>query len=182
MGNIEFKENGVPKIPINEVPIPNTIVLSAEKIVNDLWDNEDIKSSTCTGVQIVDSSNKPDLKRSPYTLLLTFSVLKPYLLKSQHDVMYPKYDVFWSTSKTQDLPTIVTSQLNYLNLLLKDQKFYIASSSSGDWGIWLELFPLSKSDEETWKLKRKIEEMETHISLTPGGKEYLDIQKGWHSH
>lgn len=132
-------------------------------------------------VRIVDSSNEPNLKRSPYTLLLTFSVLKPYLLESRLDTMYPKYEVHWSTAKTPNLPPMVIAQLNYLKLL-KDQKFYIADSPIGDWAIWLELFPLSKSDEETWKLKRKIEELEIHISLAPGGKEYLDLQKGWHSH
>lgn len=178
MGNCEFKDNGVP-IPRTAGVVPKTIIGSAEKILNKLWSDEDISSSKCVDVEIFDFSEKKSDHLYPFTLLVEFKTILPYLEKTRVEMIGTNYFKWNTRNPPSNLPKEIIKQCNFISQLLDNKNLYMQESPRGDWCVLIELVPLSEKEKEVENLKKEVEDLKTHIACMPGGPEYLEVKKHW---
>lgn len=184
MGNVQFKENGVPKIPIKkDKPLPKKIIASAEKILDTLWDDDDIAESKCANVQLFDNSEKKDMTTTfPYALIIEFDTIGPYLTKERRELFGGNGYIVWiksSKHSSSGLPTEINKQWRYLKTILNNNDVILTDGITGNYRVVIEVLHLNRKEMDQHFLQQKVEKLETHISLMPGGEEYLKVQKHW---
>lgn len=174
MGNVEFKENGVPKLSIaKDSTPPKDIIKSAENILEILFSDSDVKESECLDAFLLNQSEGFFL----YTLAVEVPTVKPYLTKTI-DELFTTERLIWSTYRNTDtLPKEVMQQLKYIRTVLGTENVHIANRVCVEnYIFYIEVLPLSKEEKQINEYKETIHKLETHISCMPGGDEYLAVQ------